>query len=210
MIGNRLTAFVTAVALLSINCTYAETPAIKDCVANETCSVQPTVVAAAPMTTITTPKNVLKTTAVGGGSSQSVRYDVSGNDSKGSTIKDVIVRVDDKIVTPLVGDKTNDFGNATSGSSNVTPVVKAPVGKTNSKIIETNLPMINITNTTSITTTTTTTTTEFTSVSSPKYLPENDPEVVRFVPFKYCLCDLIVSILNRFLYIYILLNTVKN
>jgi len=198
MMGTRLTAFITAVALLSVDCAYAETPAIKDCVANEPCSVQPTVVTAATMTTMATSKNVLKTTTVGGGSPQTVRYDVSGNDSKGSTLKDVVVQVDNKIVTPLSGDKANGSGNATSGSSNVTVVVKPPFGKANSAIIVTNLPVTNATNTTNITTTTTSTSTELSSVSPPKYLPENDAEVVRFVPFKYCHCDLIVSALAFF------------
>ncbi|XP_015364069.1 PREDICTED: tectonic-3 [Diuraphis noxia] len=188
MIRSKLTVFITAVTLLSVNCTYAETPAIKDCVANETCSVQPTVVTATAMTTMTTPKKVLKTTTVEGSSPQTVRYDVSGNDSKGSTLKDVVVQVNNKIITPLGGDKTNGSRNATSGSSNVTVVIKPPLGKANFTIIETNLPVTNATNTT---TTTITTTTEFTSASPPKYLPENEVEVVRFVPFKYCHCDLI-------------------
>jgi len=157
--------------------------------------VQPTVVAAAAITTATTPKNALKTTTVGGSSPQIVRYEVSGNDSKGLTLKDVVVQVDDRTVTPLGGDKINGSGNTTSGSSNGTVIVKPPVGKANATATETNLP---VTNATKYTTSASTTTTEFTSVSPPKYLSENGAEVVRFVPYKYCHCDLIVSIPNRF------------
>jgi len=149
------------------------------------------VVTAAAMTTMATPKNVLKTTTVKGGSPQTVRYVVSGSDSKGSTLKDVVVQVDDNTVTPFGSDKTNGSGNATSKNSNVSIIVIPPFGKANSTVIETNLPVTNATNTT--TTTTTTITAEFTSVLPPKYLPKNDVEVVRFIPFKYCHCDLIVS-----------------
>ncbi|XP_022164991.1 tectonic-3 [Myzus persicae] len=188
MVGSRRVAFFTTMALLSIGWAYAETPAIKNCMANETCSVQPTVVASAAMTTVATPKNSLKTTAIAGGSPQIVHYDVSGNDSKGSTLKDVFVQVDDKTVTPIGGcDKANGSGKASSGSSNVTVIVKPPVGKVNTTKTETTLLVTNSTNTTS----TSITTTEFTSISPPKYLSENNAEVVRFVPYKYCHCDLI-------------------
>jgi len=156
--------------------------------------VQPTVVAAAAITTASPPKNALKTTVVGGSSPKIVRYDVSGNDSKGSTLKDVVVQVDERTVMSLGGDKANGSGNATSVNSNVNVVVKPPVGKTNGTATETKLPVTNATQTTS----TSTTVTEFTSVSPPKYLSENGAEVVRFVPYKYCHCDLIVSIPNRF------------
>jgi len=158
--------------------------------------VQPTAVAAATLTTATTPKNALKTTAVGGSSPQIVRYDVSGNDSKGSTLKDVVVQVDDRTVTPLGGDKTNSSGNASSGISNATVIVKPPIGKANGTATEKNIPVTIATNTTG----TSTTATEFTSVSPPKYLSENGAEIVRFIPYKYCHCDLIVSIPNCFLF----------
>lgn len=194
MVESRRVAFVTTMALLSFSCAYAETPAIKDCLANETCSVQSTVVAAAAMTTATTPKNVLKTTTVGGSNPKIVRYDVSGNDSKGSNLQDVVVQVDDRTVISLGGDKANSSGKATSVSSNVTVVVKPSVGKANATATETNLQVTNSTHTTS----TSTTATEFTSVLPPKYLFENGAEVVRFVPYKYCHCDLIVSIPNNF------------
>ncbi|XP_026810080.1 tectonic-3-like [Rhopalosiphum maidis] len=195
-------AFVTAVALLTIGFGYAEyvIPVIKDCAANETCSVQPTAVTTAVMATT---KNVLKTTTVVDGESKIVRYDVPGNDSKGSTLKDVIL-VDDRTVVPLNGDKTNGSKNATSNTSNIGVIVKPPVGKANAKATDTNFLITNATNFTStttttttipttITTTTTTVSTEFTSVSPRKYLSEYGAEVVHFVPNKYCLCDLIYA-----------------
>lgn len=198
MIGSRRTAFVTTVALLSASFGYSDyvMPVIKDCAANETCSVQPTAVTAAATT-----KNVLKTTAVGSGSPQIVRYDVPGNDSKGSTLKDVLF-VDNRTIIPLGGDKTNGSRNATAGTSNITDIVKSSTGKANAKVTETNFPVKNATNTTSTTitaagvttTTTATTTTELTNISPPKYLSEHGTEVVHIIPNKYCHCDLIVSI----------------
>lgn len=182
MTRSRCAALIAAVALLSLGCGYAEnvTPAIKDCVANETCSVQQTAVVT------TTPKNPLKATAVGVGGPKIVRYDVSGNDSKGSTLKDVVV-IDDRTVTPLGVDKTNGSGNGTTSSPNVI----ALAGKTNVTSTVTIHPVTTVT--TNITGTSNTTT-EFTSVSPPKDLFENSAKVVRFVPYKYCHCDLIVSI----------------
>jgi hypothetical protein len=197
-------AFVTAVALLTIGFGYAEhvIPVIKDCAANETCSVQPTTVTA---TVMATTKNVLKTTTVGDGESKIVRYDVPGNDSKGSTLKDVTL-VDDRTVVPLSGDKTNGSKNATSNTSNIAVIVKPPVGKANAKATDTNFLVTNATNSTSTTTTTTTipatiitttttttVSTELTSVSPRKYLSDYGAEAVHFVPNKYCHCDLIVS-----------------
>jgi len=171
-------------------------PVIKDCAANETCSVQPTAV-----TKTTTTKNLIKTTTAGSGSPQIVRYDVPGNDSKGSTLKDVIL-IDNRTIIPLGGDKTNGSRNATSGTSNITDIVKSSAGTANAKVTETNFPVKYTTNTTSTTitaagvptTTTATTTTELTNISPPKYLSEYGTEVVHFIPNKYCHCDLIVSI----------------
>jgi len=155
--------------------------------------VQSTEVATVATTTATTPKNALKTTTVRGGSPQIVRYDVSTNDSKGSTkgstLIDVVVKVDNRTVSPLGSDKINGSGNSTSGSSNGNVVVKPTIGKSNTTATEKNFPAKNGTNTTS----TSITATEFTSVSPPKYLSENGTEVVSFVPNKYCHCDLIVS-----------------
>jgi len=173
-------------------------PVIKDCAANETCSVQPTTVTA---TATTTTKNVLKTTAVGSDNPQIIRYDVPGNDSKGSTLKDVIL-VDNTNIIPLGGDKTNGSRNATSGTSNITDIAKSSAGKANAKVTETNFTLKNGTNTTSTnittavvtTTTTITITTELTNISPPKYFLEYGAEVVHFIPNKYCHCDLIVSI----------------
>jgi len=160
--------------------------------------VQPTTVTA---TATATTKNVLKTTTVGSGSPQIVRYDVPGNDSKGSTLKDVIL-VDNTNIIPLGGDKTNGSRNATSGTSNITDIVKSSAGKTNAKVTETNFTVKNAINTTSTTittagvttTTTATTTTELSNISLPKYFLEYGAEVVHFIPNKYCHCDLIVNI----------------
>uniref|UniRef100_A0A2H8TLN8 Tectonic-3 n=1 Tax=Melanaphis sacchari TaxID=742174 RepID=A0A2H8TLN8_9HEMI len=198
MTGSWQSAFFTIVALLSAGIGYAENvmPAIKDCVANKTCSMQPTTVTAA---TVPTTKNVLKTTIVEGISSQIVHYDVPGSDSKGSTLKDVIL-VDDRTIISVGSEKINGSKNATSSTSNMTVIVKPPVEKTSAKTTETNFLVINTTNTTSATititaaTTTANTTaiTEFTSVSPPKYLSEYGA-VVHFVLNKYCHCDLIYA-----------------
>lgn len=199
MIESRCTAIVTTVALLSAGFGYSDyvMPVIKDCEANKTCSMQPTAV----ITTATT-KNELKTTTVESGSPQIVRYDVSGNDSKGSTLKDVILIDNRTIIIPLGDDKTNGSRNATSGTSNITDIVKSSAGKANAKVTETNFTVKNATNTTSTTittarvttTTTATTTTQLTNISPTKYFLEYGAEVVHFIPNKYCHCDLIVSI----------------
>jgi len=212
MAESRLAVFVAVVALLSsVDFGHAEnaTTAVKDCSgANETCSVlQPTSAVAAAATT--TPKNALKTmTVVGDGGPQTVHhYDVPGNDSKGLTLKDVVV-INDGTVTPLTGGgKANGSGKATSGSSNnVTDavVVKSSVEKTNATATDAISPIINATNTTS-TSTTTSTPAELTSVSPPKYSSKSGAEIVRFVPYKYCHCDLIVSISIRCLCLYIIM-----
>ncbi|KAF0764953.1 tectonic-3, partial [Aphis craccivora] len=199
MIGSWCSVFVTTVALLSAGFGYSDyvMPVIKDCASNETCSVQPTTVTA---TATATTKNVLKTTTVGSGSPQIVRYDVPGNDSKGSTLKDVIL-VDNTNIISLGGDKTNGSRNATSGTSNITDIVKSSAGKTNAKVTETNFTVKNAINTTSTTittagvttTTTATTTTELSNISLPKYFLEYGAEVVHFIPNKYCHCDLIYA-----------------
>lgn len=161
---------------------------VKDCALNKTCAVELTTVTTTTTTTTTTkpPKTTQKTNVTGGGV---VPYDVSGNDTNGSALKEIVI--DSTAPSNSKDDTSHRFGNTSDVTSKSNS--NAEAAKTG---LLTNTTSANDTaTTTTITTTTTTTTTEAIRVS-----PTNNgaADIVRFVPNKYCYCDFIVSI--RFIF----------
>lgn len=135
---------------------------------NKTCAVT---------VSTTTVKNPLlaKTTAA-----STVRYEVSGNNTDSGLVPKEVVVID-VTVDPVTGNKTN---GTVAGSGNGT-VVTAKA--------------IDVTANNGMTVNATTTETIKVSLPTPPLVTANvGVEVVRFVPHKYCYCDILVSIHDHF------------
>lgn len=135
---------------------------------NKTCAV------AVSTTTVKNPL-LAKTTTAG-----TVRYEVPGNNTDaGSAPKEIVVI--DVTVDPVTGNRTN---GTVAGSGNGTVVTAKTI-------------VVTANNGTTVNATTT----ETVNVSRPTPPPVTvniGVEVVRFVPHKYCYCDILVSIDDRF------------
>lgn len=126
-----------------------------------------------------------------------ILYNVTVNDTNGSALKEVIVQIDQTPVDAINSKQKPSsspgkltIGNVTSGfttpvAPNISVSIKTTTKATNLAAVETS-PKINVT--------ITSTTTELISTKSQPKI--TSAEVVRFVPNKYCYCDLTVSIIH--------------
>lgn len=230
MIRQRRVAVVMFVLLL-FGCScgsgqndFVAAAAAKDCAAGKTCSVEPTTAKVATLakiattTKVATTANVATTTAkaattataattvkaatttakaakgaksqpktfVPNGGGRVVRYDdVSGNDS-GTALKEIVVMD----ATPVEG---------SDGNGTMVPNGTSTAGKV---VNDTAVVTVSVTNTRNDTVINTTIAPPSSTTPRP-ISPSTNAEVVRFVPHKYCYCDLTVSMVffNRVSYL---------
>lgn len=179
---------VQALIIVIVVCSDENGTINKDCASNKTCTVE--------LTTVTT-KTSKNTPLINVSRGEVIPYNVSGNNTDGSVLKEIVV-ID--TTTPLhsTDDASHNSGN-TSGKAHS----NATATKT---VLQANTTNSNSTNTTTTTTTTTTKATITTEVIRVSPTNNDASEVVRFVPNKYCYCDIIVSIYVLYLYLKMYLN----
>jgi len=213
----RIVTAVTLMAAVLLGCGRGENivTTAKECnSANKTCAVEATTTPAATKSPAKNP--LLKTTPTG-----MVRYEVSGNNTDGPAPRETVVI--DSIISTKTAIPTTPTTPTTAATNSTTTVagtktnvpitsfnVTSAVEKMNSSTAAKNVQRTDVyasgtaaaekSSRTVVTANTTVavnaTTTETVISVSPPPSTNIGVETVRFVPHKYCYCDLIVSIIK--------------